>query len=74
MAKQISWTNQAKADRISILDFYRRRNKSTSYSKKKSTEFLSVKSKPFPNIQRLVKDQTQQMSGLKSQETIIQFI
>ena len=40
MAKQLSWTNQAKADRISILDFYRRRNKSTSYSKKLNRIFI----------------------------------
>lgn len=40
MAKQISWTNQAKADRINILDYYRKRNRSTSYSKKLNRIFI----------------------------------
>lgn len=40
MAKQIKWTNQAKADRINILDFYRKRNKSTAYSKKLNRIFI----------------------------------
>ena len=40
MAKQIRWTNQAKADRIKILDYFRKRNGSTSYSKKLNRVFI----------------------------------
>jgi len=40
MAKQIRWTNQAKADRIGILDYFRKRNGSTAYSKKLNKVFI----------------------------------
>lgn len=40
MAKQIIWTNQAKADRINILDYFRKRNHSTTYSKKLNKIFI----------------------------------
>lgn len=41
MAKRIKWTNQAKADRINILDYFRKRNSSTSYSKKLNKVFIA---------------------------------
>ena len=41
MAKQIKWTNQAKADRVNILDYFGKRNGSKSYSKKLNKVFIS---------------------------------
>ena len=52
MAKLVRWTNQAKADRIGILDYFRKRNGSTHYSKKLNRAFIKeVKFiADFPNI------------------------
>lgn len=39
MAKRIIWTNNAKLDKVDILEYYYHRNKSKNYSKKLNTVF-----------------------------------
>jgi toxin YoeB len=40
VVKQIKWTIQAKVDRVNILDFFIKRNQSTTYSQKLNRIFI----------------------------------
>lgn len=52
MAKQIIWSHRAQSDRKEILEYWRTRNKSTSYSKKLDSLFKEALSilKDYPQI------------------------
>ena len=58
MAKKVIWSLRAQNDRKNILDYWRQRNKSDSYSKKLDDRFREAVSiiKDFPQIGKLTDD------------------
>ena len=59
MAKKVIWSLRAQSDRKNILDYWRQRNKSDTYSKKLDDRFREAVSiiKDFPQIGKLTDDQ-----------------
>ena len=67
MAKKVIWSLRAQSDRKNILDYWRQRNKSDTYSKKLDDRFREAVSiiKDFPQIGKLTDDQKARIKVVK---------
>ena len=67
MVKQVIWTLRAQTDRKNILEYWRQRNKSVTYSKKLDDLFREAISliKDFPQIGKQTDDQKARIKVVK---------
>jgi plasmid stabilization system protein ParE len=67
MVKKVIWSLRAQSDRKNILEYWRQRNKSDSYSKKLDDRFREAINiiKDFPQIGKLTDDQKARVKVVK---------
>ena len=67
MAKKVIWSIRAQSDRKHILEYWRQRNKSDTYSKKLDDHFREAINiiKDFPQIGKLTDDQKARIKVVK---------
>jgi toxin YoeB len=67
MVKKVIWSLRAQSDRKNILEYWRQRNKSDSYSKKLDDRFREAIDiiKDFPQIGKLTDDQKARVKVVK---------
>lgn len=67
MAKKVIWSLRAQSDRKNILEYWRQRNESDSYSKKLDNHFREAIDivKDFPQIGKLTDDQKARIKVVK---------
>ena len=67
MAKQIIWTERAQNDRKKILDYWRQRNKSATYSRKLNQLFIEAIGiiRDYPQIGKPTSDKSARIKIVK---------